>query len=117
MRREGLGVFPGKNQSCSPCRETHRTGGDYADYDAIHIYSHPLDEALGRERTSTSALWAGGHPVGTRKGSRQAAGAPPSNAGDAIDPVQNLYQKVRRRPTHGAPCDADFSLVNGDFLI
>ena len=32
MRREGVGVFPGKNQSCSPCRETPRTGGDYADY-------------------------------------------------------------------------------------
>ena len=62
MRREGLGVFPGKNQSCSPCRETHRTGGNYANYDAMHIYAHPLDEALGRERTSTSALWAGRHP-------------------------------------------------------
>ena len=58
----GLGVFPGKNQSCSPCRETHRTGGNYANYDAMHIYAHPLDEALGRERTSTSALWAGRPP-------------------------------------------------------
>ena len=63
MRREGLGVFPGKNQSCSPCRETHRTGGDYADYDAIHIYPHPLDEALGRERTCPSGLRRGRPPV------------------------------------------------------
>ena len=62
MRREGLGVFPGKNQSCSPCRETHRTGGDYADYDAITIYCRPLDDAIGRERTSPSALWARRHP-------------------------------------------------------
>ena len=58
MRREGLGVFPGKNQSCSPCRETHRTGGNYANYDAMSVYERPLDEALGRERTSTSALYA-----------------------------------------------------------
>ena len=65
MTREGVGVFPGKNQSCSPCRETHRTGGNYANYDAITIYYRPLDEALGRERTSTSALWAGRHPEPT----------------------------------------------------
>ena len=51
MRREGLGVFPGKNQSCSPCRETHRTGGDYADYDAIQVYPTPQVEALRWERT------------------------------------------------------------------
>ena len=62
MTREGVGVFPGKNQSCSPCRETHRTGGNYANYDAMTVYDRPLDEALGRERTSTSALWAGRHP-------------------------------------------------------
>ena len=55
MRREGLGVFPGKNQSCSPCRETPRTGGNHAESSPIHIYPHPLGEALGRERTSTSA--------------------------------------------------------------
>ena len=29
----------------------------------MHIYAHPLGEALGRERTSTSALWAGRPPV------------------------------------------------------
>ena len=51
MRREGVGVFPGKNQSCSPCRETPRTGGDYADYDAMSVYERPLDEALPWERT------------------------------------------------------------------
>ena len=35
---------------------------DYADYDGIPSYPLALDEALGRERTSTSALWAGRHP-------------------------------------------------------
>ncbi len=52
---EAAEVFYGKNQSCRACRETHRTGGNYANYDAVHIYTHPLGEALGRERTSTSA--------------------------------------------------------------
>ena len=59
LELEATEVFYGKNQSCRACRETHRTGGNYANYDAIHIYPQPLDEALGRERTSTSALWAG----------------------------------------------------------
>ena len=64
LELEATEVFYGKNQSCRACRETHRTGGNYANYDAIHIYPHPLGEALGRERTSTSALWAGRHPEG-----------------------------------------------------
>ena len=51
----GTKVFHGKNQSCSPCRETHRTGGNYANYDAVSICERPLDEALGRERTPPSA--------------------------------------------------------------
>ena len=63
LELEATEVFYGKNQSCRACRETHRTGGNYANYDAIHIYPHPLGEALGRERTSTSALWAGRPPV------------------------------------------------------
>ena len=55
LELEATEVFYGKNQSCRACRETHRTGGNYANYDAMHIYAHPLGEALGRERTSTSA--------------------------------------------------------------
>ena len=42
LELEATEVFYGKNQSCRACRETHRTGGNYANYDAIHIYSHPL---------------------------------------------------------------------------
>jgi hypothetical protein len=77
----------------------------------------PASPPPRRADIRASTLEDGGEAKKARKGSRQAAGAPPSNAGDAVDPVQNLYQKVRRRPTHGAPCDADFSVVNGDFLI
>ena len=51
IKKIGVGVFYGKNQSCSPCRETPRTGGDYADYDSIQVYSTPQDEALPWERT------------------------------------------------------------------
>ena len=63
LELEATEVFYGKNQSCRACRETHRTGGNYANYDAVSVCERPLDEALGRERTSTSALWARRRPV------------------------------------------------------
>ena len=76
LELEATEVFYGKNQSCRACRETHRTGGNYANYDAIHIYSDHLDEALGRERTSTSALWARRPPERPKGGSLLAPGGP-----------------------------------------
>ena len=46
-----------------------------------------------------ASLEDGGEAKNARKGSRQAAGAPPSNAGDAVDPPSDEHGTMLRPPS------------------
>ena len=52
-----------------------------------------------------ASLEDGGEAKKARKGSRQAAGAPPSNAGDAVDPPSGEHGTTLRPPSLPDPSD------------